>query len=63
MEGATTEHGPLALFDIKESCSSSNCDYTEQLSSNPYAWNKHANVLYLGTNGLFAILNSHINSG
>lgn len=49
MEGATTEHGPLTLFDIKESCSSGSgkCDYTEQLSSNPYAWNAHSNVLYL----------------
>lgn len=51
MEGATTEHGPLSLFDIKESCSnggsSSKCDYTGQLSTNAYAWNKHANVVYL----------------
>jgi cathepsin A (carboxypeptidase C) len=47
MEGATTEHGPLVLVDIKEACSSDQCDYTGQLSSNPYAWNAHANVLYL----------------
>lgn len=50
MEGATTENGPLALFDIKESCSAdgkSKCDYTEQFSRNPYAWNAHANVLYV----------------
>lgn len=49
MEGATTENGPLSLFDIKESCSSSatQCDYSEQLSMNPYGWNSHANVLYL----------------
>ena len=49
MEGATTENGPLSLFDIKESCSGpeGQCDYTEQLSRNPYAWNAHANVLYL----------------
>lgn len=48
MEGATTENGPLALFDIKESCSGNgNCDYTQQLSRNPYAWNVHANVLYV----------------
>jgi len=49
MEGATTETGPLSLFDIKEACSSGhdNCDYTKQLSRNPYAWNAHANVLYL----------------
>jgi carboxypeptidase C (cathepsin A) len=51
MEGATTEHGPLTLFDIKESCSnggsSSKCDYTLQLSTNTYSWNKNANVLYL----------------
>ena len=49
MEGATTENGPLALFDIKESCSGGvgKCDYTEQFSRNPYAWNAHANVLYV----------------
>lgn len=51
MEGATTEHGPLNLFMMKESCSnggaSSKCDYSQQLSSNPYAWNKHANMLYV----------------
>lgn len=47
MEGATTENGPLVLFDIKEACSSGDCDYTQQLSNNPYAWNAHANVLYL----------------
>jgi carboxypeptidase C (cathepsin A) len=49
MEGATTENGPLALFDIKESCTGGvgNCDYTEQFSRNPYAWNVHANVLYV----------------
>ena len=49
MEGATTENGPLALFDIKESCTGGvgKCDYTEQFSRNPYAWNVHANVLYV----------------
>eukprot|EP01035_Chromulina_nebulosa_P038700 gene38700-52281_t len=48
MEGATTENGPLNLFDIKESCSTpGNCDYSGQLSSNPFSWNVHANVLYL----------------
>lgn len=47
MEGATTENGPLSLFDIKESCSGSKCDYTGQFSGNPYAWNAHANMLYL----------------
>lgn len=49
MEGATTENGPLALFDIKESCTGGEgkCDYTEQFSRNPYAWNVHANVLYV----------------
>ena len=49
MEGATTENGPLTLFDIKESCSAgkSTCDYTGQFSANPYSWNAHANVLYL----------------
>jgi carboxypeptidase C (cathepsin A) len=46
MEGATTEIGPVVLFQIKESCSSSKCDYTEQLSTNPYAWNNHANLVY-----------------
>lgn len=45
MEGATTENGPLILFDIKEACSSGDCDYTGQLSLNPYSWNAHANVL------------------
>lgn len=47
MEGATTEHGPLVLFDIKESCTGPQCDYNSQFSTNPYAWNVHANVLYL----------------
>lgn len=51
MEGATTEHGPLTLFMMKESCSNggatSKCDYTRQLSANPYAWNQHANMLYV----------------
>lgn len=49
MEAATTENGPLSLFDIKESCSSGSnkCDYSQQLSKNPYAWNAHANVLYV----------------
>ena len=48
MEGATTEHGPLKLFDIKENCDRSNvCDYTNQLSKNPYSWNAHANVIYV----------------
>lgn len=47
MEGATTENGPLVLFDIKEACSSGDCDYTEQFSLNPYSWNAHANLLYL----------------
>jgi carboxypeptidase C (cathepsin A) len=45
MEGATTENGPLVLFDIKESCSNPPCDYTGQFSSNPYSWNAHANIL------------------
>ena len=44
MEGATTEHGPLVLFDMKESCSGPQCDYSSQFSTNPYAWNAHANV-------------------
>jgi carboxypeptidase C (cathepsin A) len=51
MEGATTENGPLTLLDIKESCSNgganSKCDYTLQLSSNTYAWNTNANLLYV----------------
>jgi len=47
MEGATTEHGPLVLFDMKESCSGPECDYNAQFSTNPYSWNAHANVLYL----------------
>jgi len=47
MEGATTEIGALVLEMIKESCQGPQCDYTEQLSLNPYAWNNHANVLFL----------------
>jgi carboxypeptidase C (cathepsin A) len=51
MEAATTENGPLSLFDIKESCTLNNnggqCDYTLQLSSNQYAWNAHANMVYV----------------
>jgi carboxypeptidase C (cathepsin A) len=47
MEGATTELGPMVLFDIKEACSSAQCDFTFQMSTNPYAWNAHANVLFL----------------
>jgi carboxypeptidase C (cathepsin A) len=53
MEGATTENGPLSLFDIKESCeeggrgADQTCDYTGQLSSNQYAWNNHAHVVYV----------------
>ena len=47
MEGATTEIGPLVLFDIKESCSSNVCDYTGQFSTNAHSWNAHANVLFL----------------
>jgi len=47
MEGATTEIGPLVLEMIKESCSGPRCDYTQQLSLNPYAWNNHANILFL----------------
>jgi len=47
MEGATTENGPLNLFSIKESCSGPQCDYTGDLYANPYAWNAHANLLFL----------------
>lgn len=47
MEGATTEIGPLWLFDIKESCTSDVCDFTRQLSNNPYSWNAAAAVLFL----------------
>jgi carboxypeptidase C (cathepsin A) len=47
MEGATTELGPLVLLDVKEACQTGPCDYTLQLSVNPYAWNAHANVLFL----------------
>ena len=47
MEGASTENTPLSLFDIKEACSSGECDYTGQLSTNPYGWNARANVLYI----------------
>jgi len=48
MEGATTEIGPLVLTWVKEACSTApNCDYTYQLSLNPYAWNNDANVVFL----------------
>ena len=53
MEGATTENGPLNLFDIKESCeeggrgADQTCDYTGQLSSNQFAWNNHAHMVYV----------------
>lgn len=47
MEGATTENSPLWLLNIKESCSSSKCDYSNQFSKNSYAWNSRANLLYL----------------
>jgi len=49
MEAATTENGPLSLFQIKESCSEDKeqCDYTNQFSPNKYSWNQHANVVYL----------------
>lgn len=47
MEGATTEVGPLVLFDIKEACSSDVCDYTGQLSTNPYSWNNLANIVFV----------------
>ncbi len=51
MEGATTENGPLSLFDIKESCTlnsqNKQCDYTLQLSTNKYSWNQHANMVYV----------------
>lgn len=43
MEGATTEHGPLVLFDIKESA----LGESGKLSENPYAWNKKAHVVYV----------------
>ena len=49
MEAATTENGPLSLFDIKESCSDEKeqCDYTNQFSTNRYSWNAHANLIYV----------------
>lgn len=47
MEGATTEVGPLVLFNIKEACSSDTCDYSGQLSTNPYSWNNHANIVFI----------------
>jgi hypothetical protein len=46
MEGATTENSPFSLFFIKESCSTyPECDFTDDLSINPYAWNNHANIM------------------
>jgi hypothetical protein len=59
MEGATTETGPMWLFDVKEACTttglnpttgktaSETCDYSGQFSQNSYSWNNHANVIYL----------------
>jgi len=43
MEGITTEHGPLVLFDIKEDTQSA----PGKLSRNPYSWSKTAHVLYV----------------
>ena len=43
MEGATTEHGPLSLTYIKLSHDLA----TGQLSDNPWAWSKDANVVYV----------------
>ena len=49
MEAATTENSPLFLQAISESCNGfpSDCDYTNQFSSNPYGWNAHAHLLYV----------------
>lgn len=49
MEAATTENSPLNLVQISESCDAypSGCDYTSSFSNNPYAWNAHANLLYV----------------
>jgi carboxypeptidase C (cathepsin A) len=43
MEGATTEHGPLSLTYIKLSHDLA----TGQLSDNPWAWSKNANIVYV----------------
>lgn len=43
MEGAKTEHGPLSLTYIKLSHDLA----TGQLSDNPWAWSKDANVVYV----------------
>lgn len=43
MEGATTEHGPLVLFDIKENSRLA----PPKLTRNPYSWSKAAHVLYV----------------
>ena len=37
------QHGPLVLFDIKESI----LGHSGQLSPNPYAWNRNAHVVYV----------------
>lgn len=43
MEGATTEHGPLVLYGIKDDVKMA----SGKLSRNPYSWNKRAHVLYV----------------
>jgi len=43
MEGMTTEHGPLILYDVKEDGRL----FSGKLSKNPYAWNREAHVLYV----------------
>ena len=44
LSGATTELGPLSLFDIKQS---GNSLASLQLSRNPYGWNNNANLLFV----------------
>lgn len=42
MEGATTEIGPLLLKGVK-----TGAGYTGRLSSNPFAWNRRAHILFI----------------
>ena len=44
MEGATTEHGPYVLYDVKEAGATM---FGGKLTKNPHAFNKRAHVVYV----------------
>jgi len=44
MEGATTEIGPLVLFNVKPAGASG---FSGKLSRNRYSWNRRANILFV----------------